>query len=167
MGALSSRTIVLQFDPALDVLPSGKRLSGGMSAVAAVADTLWLAHDETVAIERLSAKRTSVASFRYTNHHRFDLRNFVSLPAPGGGAEHEPVPEADIEGVSFCHAYLWVVGSHSRFRDGPEGKRGSDAIAALATVRRSGNRFLLARISVARGAELTWHANAGPRMVAC
>jgi hypothetical protein len=144
MAALSSRNVLLQFDPALDVLPSGKRLSGGMSAVATIANTLWLTHDETVAIERLSAKRTNAASFRYTNHRRFDLRNFVSLPGPGAEAEHEPVPEGDFEGISFCGDYLWVAGSHSALRDGPEGRTGSDGIAALAAVRRSGNRFVLA-----------------------
>ena len=77
MVARSTRNIVLQFDPAVDVLPSGKRLSEGMSAAVAVADTLWLTHDETVAIERLSAERTNAASFRYANHRRFDLRERV------------------------------------------------------------------------------------------
>lgn len=151
MDARSTRNIVLQFDPAVDVLPSGKRLSEGMSAAVAVADTLWLTHDETVAIERLSAERTNAASFRYANHRRFDLRNLVSLPAPGSESEHALPPEADFEGISFCGDYLWVAGSHSALRDGPGKKRGSEAIAALANVRRSGNRFMLARIPVAAG----------------
>ena len=59
MVALSARNIVLQFDPALDILPTGKRLSEGMSAAVAIADTLWLTHDETVSVERLNAKRTN------------------------------------------------------------------------------------------------------------
>jgi Protein of unknown function (DUF3616) len=151
MVARSARNIVLQFDPALDVLPSGKRLSEGMSAAVAVADTLWLTHDETVSVERLNAKRTNAASFRYVNHRRFDLRDFVALPAPGSGSGHESAPEADFEGISFCGDYLWVAGSHSALRDGPEGQTGTDAIAALANVRRSGNRFLLARIPMATG----------------
>ena len=47
------------------------------------------------------------------------------------------------------------AGSHSALRDGPKGRMASDAIAALASVRRAGNRFLLARIPVAaKGAEL-------------
>ena len=83
MVAQSTGNIVLHFDPAVDVLPSGKRLSEGMSAAAAVADSLWLTHDETIAIERLSAERTNAASFRYANHRRFDLRGLISLPAPG------------------------------------------------------------------------------------
>ena len=31
---------------------SGKRLSGGMSAAAAIKNTLWLTNDETIAIEQ-------------------------------------------------------------------------------------------------------------------
>ena len=149
MIARSTRNIVLQFDPAADVLPGGKRLSGGISAAVAIADTLWLTHDETVAIERLSAERTKAASFRYASHRRFDLRDLVSLPAPRGKAKHASPPEADFEGISFCGDYLWVAGSHSAVRDDLGKKKGSEAIAALATVRRSGNRFLLARIPVA------------------
>ena len=149
MVARSTRQIVLQFDPQVDVLPSGKRLSDGMSAAVAVADTLWLTHDETVAIERLSAERTNAASFRYARHRRFDLQDLVSLPAPGGGSEHASPPEGDFEGLSFCGDYLWVAGSHSALRDDPGKRTGSEAIAALANVRRSGNRFLLARIPVA------------------
>jgi len=151
MVTRSTRSIVLQFDPAVDVLPSGKRLSEGMSAAVAVGDTLWLTHDETVAIERLSAERTNAASFRYANHRRFDLQDLVSLPAPGSGSERASPPEADFEGISFCGDYLWVAGSHSALRDGPGKKTGSEAITALASVRRSGNRFLLARIPVAAG----------------
>jgi hypothetical protein len=149
MVAPSTRNVVLQFDPALDVLPSGKRLSEGMSAAVAVADTLWLTHDETVAVERLTAERTKAGSFRCANHRRFDLRDFVALPAPGSGSERGSPPEADFEGIAFCGDYLWVTGSHSALRDGPKGRTASDAIAALAKVRRSGNRFLLARIPVA------------------
>ena len=149
MVALSARNIVLQFDPALDILPTGKRLSEGMSAAVAIADTLWLTHDETVAVERLDAERTKAASFRYTNHRRFDLRDFVALPTPG--RDSEPAPEADLEGISFCGDYLWVTGSHSAVREGAEGPTAKDAIAALSNVRRSGNRFLLARIPVTTG----------------
>lgn len=149
MVARSARSVVLQFDPALDVLPGGKRLSEGTSAAVAVADALWLTHDETVAIERLRAERAGGASFRYAAHRRFDLRELIALPAPRRRSGDGAVPEADLEGVSFCDGYLWVTGSHSALRDGPGKRRGSEAIAALARVERSGNRFLLARIPVA------------------
>ncbi len=61
------------------------------------------------------------------------------------------LPEADLEGLSFCDDYLWLTGSHSALRDEPEGHTVRDAIAALAKVRRAGNRFLLARIPVTTG----------------
>ena len=54
----SKRKIRLQFDGAQDRLPSGKRLSDGMSAAAVLGDTLWLAHDETVFVERLRAEQS-------------------------------------------------------------------------------------------------------------
>lgn len=135
------RHIVLQFDPALDLLPSGKRLSQGMSAAVAVANTLWLTHDETVSIERLVAHRARAGSLRYDNHRRFDLGQFITLPASANGAEPGSIPEADMEGVSCCGDYLWVAGSHSALRGGAEGSTAAKSIAALANVRRAGNRF--------------------------
>jgi len=147
----SSRDVVLQFDPAADLLPSGKRLSGGFSAAAAVGQTLWLAHDETVAIERLSAERSGASSFRYAGHRRFALQDLFSLPVSDRGADPALTPEADLEGMSFCGDYLWIAGSHSALRDGVEGRTGAEAIDALAKVQRSGNRFLLARIPLTKG----------------
>ena len=148
MVARSARHVVLQFDPALDALRSGKRLSQGMSAVVAIGETLWLTHDETVAIERLVVERPNARSLRYAEHRRFYLRDLITLPVPGKGPDDEDTPEADIEGISFCGEYLWAVGSHSAARGDAEGRTPAEAIAALATVRRSGNRFLLARIPV-------------------
>ena len=148
----SRRKIRIQFDPAQDVLPSGARLSNGISAAAAVADVLWLGHDETVTIERLRAERTNAGSIRYAKHRRFDLRKLIPLPAvssDAGGA----VPEIDIEGISFADGCLWIAGSHSATRAEPAGRSVSDAIAALANVERSGNRFLLACIPVKPGAD--------------
>jgi Protein of unknown function (DUF3616) len=150
MVARSARNIQLQFDPTLDLLATGKRLSEGMSAAVAIEESVWLTHDETVWVERLDAERTKAGSLRYANHRRFDLRDFVTLPAAGEDSARKAPPEADLEGISYCEGYLWVVGSHSALRDGAKGRTASDAIAALAKVRRSGNRFLLARIPVER-----------------
>jgi hypothetical protein len=143
---MTTRHIVLQFDPALDRLPSGKRLSEGMSAAVAVANTLWLTHDETVSIERLVARRAKGASVGYDEHRRFNLGEFITLPAPADGAEPGSPPEADMEGIACCGDYLWVAGSHSSVRDEAEGSTATESIASLANVRRAGNRFLLARI---------------------
>ncbi len=156
----TTRHIVLQFDPALDRLPSGKRLSEGMSAAVAVANTLWLTHDETVSIERLVARRCKGASLRYDDHRRFDLREFITLPAPADGARPGSLPEADMEGIACCGDYLWVAGSHSSVRDEAQGSTATESIASLANVRRAGNRFLLARIPLA-----TSKASAEPVLV--
>jgi hypothetical protein len=148
------RKIRLQFDPAHDALPNGNRLSKGISAATAVADTLWLAHDETVSVERLRAERTKAGAIRYANHRRFDLRKLIDLPA-GSSAEHDEPPEADLEGIAAADGYLWVAGSHSAVHESPKGQTVSDAIAALAKVQRSGNRFLIARIPIQSNAEGT------------
>jgi hypothetical protein len=133
--------IVLQFDPALDRLPSGKRLSEGMSAAVAVGDALWLAHDETVAIECL---RRVAGKPRYEGHRRYALRDFVALP----DADDQ---EGDLEGLAYDGECLWIVGSHAAVRDGAEGRTTREALRSLARVRRAGNRYLIARIPLAGG----------------
>jgi len=140
--------VVAQLDPALDVLASGKRLSAGMSAVVKIGDTLWLAHDETVAVERLVGERNAAGALAYGGHRRFALADFVRLAVPAPVAPGADPPEADLEGLSFCDGYLWLTGSHSAVRDGAKGPTAHEAVAALAKVRRAGNRFLLARIPV-------------------
>jgi hypothetical protein len=146
------RKIRIQFDPVQDALPNGGRPSKGISAAAAVADALWLGHDEGVSVERLCAERTKTGSIRYAKHRCFDLRKLIALPAPGGNVG-EPTPEVDLEGIAFADDYLWITGSHSAARGEPAGRSVSAAIAALADVERSGNRFLLACIPVKPGAE--------------
>jgi hypothetical protein len=101
--------VVLQFDRALDRLPSGARLSEGVSAAASVDDALWLAHDETVTIECL---RRVGGKLRYSGHRRYALRDFVSLP--DGDDE-----EADLEGLAYDGECLWIVGSHAAVRGNP------------------------------------------------
>lgn len=138
------RAVLLHFDRALDRLPSGKRLSDGLSAAAAVGDALWVAHDETVAVESL---RRVDATGDYAGHRRFALRDYVRLPQ---GDDQE----IDIEGLAFDGEGLWIVGSHAARRGGAEGRTAQAAIASLARVRRDGNRHLIARIPVVAGATL-------------
>jgi hypothetical protein len=149
MGAATPvATAVLQFDPAHDQLARGARLSGGLSAAASVDGTLFLAHDETVAIEALRRMPSRSRSLRYAGHRRFDLRTFFALPARAAQGTNDGPPEADVEALSFADGYLWVAGSHSAQRDDAKGRSTAEAIDALARVRRSGNRFLLGRIPV-------------------
>jgi hypothetical protein len=149
-----ARTFVLRFDRSLDRLPSGKRLSDGVSAAVAIGDALWLAHDETVAIEGL---RRVAGKPRYDGHRRFALRDFVSLPDTDDR-------EGDLEGLAYDGQCLWVVGSHAAVRDGADGRTTRDALRSLARVRRAGNRCLIARIPLADG-EPAVEMRVGDRML--
>jgi hypothetical protein len=144
----------LQFDPAADLLASGKRLSDGMSAAASIADTLWLAHDETSSIERLRAEKPRTGAIRYGSHRRFGLEDLIALPAD---RQHGPV-EVDLEGLAVADGYLYVTGSHSVVRESVREPGGPKAIAALANVRRDGIRCLLARLPMQQGPD-------GPELV--
>ena len=150
---LPKRKIRLQFHRIHDVLPAGKRLSDGMSAAAAMEDTLWLAHDETLFIERLRARKTQAGAIEYASHRRFDLGKIIALPASERNLRRGASVEADLEGIAIADGCLWLTGSHSAVRDPLERERSSAAIAALAKVRRAGNRFLLARIPMQPSAD--------------
>ena len=119
-----------------------------MSCAVAIGRSLWLAHDETLAVERLTLERTGQSAYRFAGHRRFDLRELLAWPARSRG-RGEAVPEADLEGIAYADGYLWIVGSHSALRAGAKGSSTREAIEALAKVRRAGNRFVLARIPMA------------------
>ena len=150
---LSKRKIRLQFDGAHDSLPNGKRLSDGMSAATAMGDSLWLAHDETIFIERLRAKKTRNGAIHYASHRRFDLRKLIPLPASDANLRQGASVEADLEGIAIADGCLWVTGSHSAVREQVKRDGSPEAIASLANVRRAGNRFLLARIPIQTSAD--------------
>jgi len=147
------RRIRLQFDRTHDSLPRGKRLSDGMSAGAAMNDTLWLAHDETLFVERLRMTKTRGGGVEYAGHRRFDLRKLLALPASASNVHPGASLEADLEGIAIADGCLWLAGSHSAVRDPVGDLPPSKAIATLANIRRAGNRFLLARIPMQPGPE--------------
>jgi len=114
----------------------------GLSAVLQVGDSLWVADDESAALERLTLNGGGGAG----SHARFPLIDYVDLPC---GAEGDPpeVPEVDIEGLDADGGYLWVAGSHSVKRSKPP--RGADAREGHKALRQlsvDDNRYLLARI---------------------
>lgn len=57
MGRPVPARIHLRFDPATDRMRSGKQFRDGLSGVAGLADTLWVASDETLTVERLDRVR--------------------------------------------------------------------------------------------------------------
>lgn len=140
-------TVRLDFDPALNRVSSNQQLSDGLSAAVFIGDSLWVASDESVSVERLTRLNASPDQPRHGAQRRFPLADYLPLPVdpndPNGN------PELDIEGMDYRDGYLWLVGSHSarRKRVKPE----LDALenrARLAKLTRDGNRHVLARIPV-------------------
>ncbi|MBC8030518.1 MAG: DUF3616 domain-containing protein [Pyrinomonadaceae bacterium] len=131
-----AHSVSLKFDPHLDQIEKDKKLRDGLSAVVLVADSLWVAGDETVRLERLSREGEGV----YGGHVAFPLSDYLTLPAGEEG-------EADIEGLDVADGYLWLVGSHSLKRISPKpAKPVAENRKRLSLVETDGNRFLLGRI---------------------
>ena len=146
-------TVFLEFDPDLNTLRKDKKLRDGLSAVVQIGDTLWVANDEALSLERLSRQRgTTGGEIRYADHRQFPLHEFLQLPMPP--AADGKIEEADIEGLDYQDGYLWLVGSHSLKRDQPKQENSIEKnTKRLAKVSRDGNRFLLARIPLAEATQ--------------
>jgi len=147
MNRLSA--VLLTFDPQLNKLSKKKELRHGLSAVVQLGDTLWVANDESITLERLARQELeSGADYHYGAHQQFALHEYLVLPAPPT-PDDKNVEEADIEGLAYADGYLWLVGSHSRKRKTVKAKGTvQQNFARLAEVSSDGNRFLLARIPV-------------------
>ncbi|MDS4039810.1 MAG: DUF3616 domain-containing protein [Candidatus Competibacter sp.] len=138
--------VLLEFDPDSNKLGKKKKLSDGLSAVVQIGDTLWVANDEALSLERLSRRRgNSDGAIRYADHRQFPLHEVLQLPIPP--AADGKIEEADIEGFDYDGGYLWLVGSHSLKRGKPDEEDSIEKnTKRLVKVSRDGNRFLLARI---------------------
>jgi hypothetical protein len=142
--------ILLEFNAHHDHLKKGKRLRDGLSVVLQIADTLWVANDETMSLERLSlVSDDSSGVYGYGRHHTcFALKDYLELPEPPAGEESEST-EVDVEGLAYEQGYLWIVGSHSLKRDKPAVEdRAKAARKALAGLSAEASRYLLGRIPV-------------------
>lgn len=138
--------VLLEFDPDLNAFGQDKSLRDGLSVALQIGNTLWVANDETISLERLSLVAEEKAGpYRYGHHQQFSLHDYLRLPVPpDDGAD---VEEIDVEGLDYHNGYLWLVGSHSLKRTKPKLKDGAkQAQEQLAEVRPDGNRYLLARI---------------------
>lgn len=143
------RQVELRFEPKLNELGKDKRLANGLSAVVQIDDTLWLAHDETATLERLTLIETTPNNpILTTDHRRFSLHDFLTLPVPSK-TNHSPQQEVDLEGLAYADGYIWLVGSHSLKRKKPKSDQDVEGNQnRLAGIIREGNRFLVARIPV-------------------
>ena len=144
-----SNIVLLEFHPERDDLSPDKELRNGLSVALRMGDTLWLANDESLSIERLTLEaedsrgKTSFARA----HRQYALHDFLQLPLPPYEAEGKRINEADIEGLASDGDYLWLTGSHSLRRKRPdEGDGMRRSHKRLASVSADGNRYLLARI---------------------
>src|SRR6188474_288524 len=77
------RQVILQFNPERDDLTRGQSLRDGLSVAVQVGNTLWVANDETVSLERLSLVGARRGGLRYGRHHKqFPLDEYLRLPVP-------------------------------------------------------------------------------------
>lgn len=148
-----TRTVELEFHPERDDLGKGKELRDGLSVALQIGDTLWVASDESISLERLSRiKGGNTGNYRYgRQHQQFSLADYLRLPVapPKDPAD---LHEVDVEGLDYADGYLWLVGSHSLKRKKPTPQEGAqEARKQLAKVSTDGNRYLLARIPVVAG----------------
>lgn len=143
------KTVLLKLNGKFDSSDK-KKLRDGLSAVLQIGQSLWLANDERLTLERLVYQgQTAAGEFLYEDHQQFALNDFLRLSAPP--TSPQDFEEADIEGLAYDETehYLWLVGSHSLKRKQPEAQRdGLRNIERLSKVSSDGNRYLLARIPV-------------------
>lgn len=138
--------ITFRFDPGLP--PSGKPLRDGLSVVCARHRTLWVANDETLALERLTLNAQGNLA---AGHVSFALADYLDLPLPPTPEVQE---EADLEGLDWDEdGTLWLVGSHSLKRRQPRPEDSPEQAAKrLEQLSRDGNRYLLARLPLVQEA---------------
>jgi hypothetical protein len=144
--------LLLEFKDVKASQDNNKKLIEGLSAVVQIGDTLWVANDEMIGLERLSlVKMDNEDSWAAARDHRhFPLQDFIDLPAPPS-PRSDKIEEVDIEGLAYGDGYLWLIGSHSLKRKNPTIDDEGDfekARKQLARVSRDGNRYLLARVPV-------------------
>lgn len=140
----SPTRVLVEFDPAKR--GENEPIRADLSVAIRTGDDLWVASDETTAIERLSL----VGPHQFGRHERFVLGDYVDLP---DGDE----TEVDIEGLGFDGDYLWVAGSHGLKRRKPKRRlEQAEQIERLATVKREANRYLLARIPCVKSSTGTY-----------
>lgn len=136
----------------LDGHASADETTTNLSAGTRVGNTLFVAGDENLAIDRLIAGARG-----WRGHRRFELSDLLELDAPD--------EEVDIEGLAEADGWLWVLGSHARTRPKPK-KREDKCIdlAELADLKDTRPRCLLARLPlIEEGGALTPVAKDGKR----
>lgn len=140
--------VLMEFHPDQDDLAKGKQLRDGLSVALQIGDSLWLANDEAVTLERLTLVKGEHASeYKYAREHRqFAINDYLPLPIAPTGDPAE-AQEVDVEGLAHADGYLWLVGSHSLKRKKPKLKGDvKKSQKQLAKCIAEANRYVLGRI---------------------
>lgn len=76
------KKILIEFEPNADNLNKKKELRDGLSVVLQIKDTLWVANDETVGLEKLWLLRNSEDEkfSKASMHKHYCLYDFLKLP---------------------------------------------------------------------------------------
>lgn len=119
-----TRVVLLEFNSDLNAFAQDKSLSDGLSVALQIEETLWVANDQSISLERLSlVAEEKTDLYRYGQHAQFSLHDYLRLPVPP--RDRAGVEEADVEGLNYQAGYLWLVGSHSLKRTKPKLKDGT------------------------------------------
>jgi hypothetical protein len=119
-----------------------------LSGAAFTDDWLWVVGDEAAGVERLRRlEPVGRELLRFGDALTFPLSEVLDLP----GADDD---EADLEGLGACDGWLWLVGSHGLKRKNAKADKSDvDNAKRLTRIVLDGNRRLLARVPIERGAD--------------
>jgi hypothetical protein len=113
-----------------------------LSAAVQIGTELWLGTDEGTRLARLRPDPEG----GYGDVGWYPLGELLDLP---GGDDDE----IDVEGLGYDGDALWLVGSHSPRRQKPDDDESDEErVRRLARIKRRGNRYVLARLPLAREA---------------
>ena len=127
-----------------DVVRGGSH--DNLTAARADGEHLWVAGDETAAIDRLVLD-SATAPLRAGRQRSFRLADLVQLPGPPDG-------ESDIQGIARSGGWLWAIGSHALVRRRPKPIHDdAKVVRRLGKLRRDPNRFVIVRLAVQLGVD--------------
>ena len=127
-----------------------------LTAVHAAGEHLWVAGDETPAVERLVLD-AAVAPGRAGRQRTFRLAHFVQLPGAATGesdVQGMAVQDGAAQGGDGDGGWLWVIGSHALVRRRPKPEHDdAKVVRRLGKLRRDPNRFVIVRLALQLGVD--------------
>ena len=131
---------------------STEQLTTDLSSVQMDGDYLWLVHDETLSVQRLTKSQSDPLLFGQACS--FSLLELLELDSAS--------TEADLEGVDINGDFLWVVGSHAHKRKKARAEDEQDkSLKRLEKIVFEANRYLLACLPFGEDRSLVQSSEAG------